>query len=226
MDAMKLLLALCQGLMGLANLPEEAKALIQPVLDEANKGTGGDAAPSPVSDPPSAAKPPEAAPAKPEDATPSNDAGMRDDEMAKRFKKETDAGIAVLLEARPDISDAQREYVKNECKSIAGAAAYLKTIPLAKPQEGPKAPEQLGNPKPPRGGAGGSNTVAPSGDAKVNALFRIRPNDPESDGVTMHNAQADGKLVSFSVVGAFAKIKESTNKMVEQQRMKMFGGAQ
>ena len=28
MDAMKLLLALCQGLMGLANLPEEAKAII------------------------------------------------------------------------------------------------------------------------------------------------------------------------------------------------------
>lgn len=214
MDAMKLLLALCQGLMGLANLPEEAKALIQPVLDEA-KG-GGE--PAPAADPIPAAKPPEAAPA----AAPATDMGTRDDELQKRFKKETDAGIDVLLASR-DLTKEQSEYVKNECKTLGSAAAYLKTIPLAKPAEKPV--ERLGAEKAPRGGAG-STTSAPSGDAKINMLFRIMPSDSDNDGVTFHEPKTDGKLVSFSTVGAYAGIKKATAQMVRDQKARMIRGAQ
>lgn len=218
MDAMKLLLALCQGLMGLANLPEEAKALIQPVLDEAQKGSGGD--PGPPSAPAPAAKPPEAAPPAP----PSNDAGMRDDELQKSpaYMKEMAVAVEAMVGARQDLTAEQKEYAKAQ-GTPAKVTAYLKTIPLAKPAEPPAPPTQLGGGNAPRGGAGNAGS-APSGDAKVNALFRIMPSE-ESDGVTFCDGKTDGKLVMFSVAGAFTKIKNATAKMVEDQKARMIRGA-
>lgn len=213
----KAILALLALVMA-ASTPEEKEKLLNEMKAQLEANAGGGEPPAPASEPPPVAKPPEE---KPADAQPSNDAGMRDEEMAKRYKKDTDAGIAVLLDARKDLSSEQRDYVKNECKSIAGAAAYLKTIPLAKPQEAAKPPEQLGTDKAPRGGSGGPNG-SPSGDAKVNALFRIMPTDATSDGITTGEP---GKLFSFSVVGAYPKIKKATADMVVQQKARMFGGA-
>ena len=229
MDAMKLLLALCQGLMGLANLPEEAKALIQPVLDEAQKGSGGKVAPesAPVAKPPEpvpVAKPPEPPPApKPDNGT---DMGMRDDEALQKspaFAKQMAAAVDAILEAREGLSDAAKSFAKT-LGTPDKVNAYLKTIPLAKSQEAAKPAEQLGVARAPRGG-NGSDKVAPSTDAKVNALFRIMPTDADNDGVTVHDSKTAGKLVEFSVVGAYAKIKKSTAEMVAAQKARMVGGA-
>lgn len=220
MDAMKLLLALCQGLMGLANLPEEAKALIQPVLDAASAGNGEAA---PVSNAaPAVAKPPEEAPALP--ATPAADMGGKPEEMAKSpmYKKAMDAAVDAILEAHTGLTDSVKAFAK-KLGTPEAVGEYLKTLP--KLADAPKPPAVLGLGVAPRGGAGDSKG-APSGDSKVNALFRIMPTDAENDGVTFHDGKIAGKLVEFSVVGAYAKIKKATKQMVDQQKARMLGGAQ
>jgi hypothetical protein len=132
MDSTKLLLALCQGLMEIASMPEEAKALIQPVLDEASKG--GDSGPpsTPAVDPLAAAGPP--VPEKLVDgATPA----------AKPLEDGYMKVVDVLLDGRGFDSNRlaeMRGYIQKHHKTVEGAAEYLKTIPLAKTQQEPKAP--------------------------------------------------------------------------------------
>jgi hypothetical protein len=115
MDATKLLLALCQGLMGVADLPPEAKALIEPVLAEAS--------------------------AAPDDATevlpvePVVPAAAAVAPLEPGYAK----SVEVLFGARPDLTEKHRSYVKTHCKTVESAAEYIASIEL--PAPAPRAPQ-------------------------------------------------------------------------------------
>lgn len=201
-------------------------AKVQELFDKwlAAKVAANGAAPAEVAppEPPPVAKPPEE---KPADALPSNDAGMRDDEALQKspaYAKQMLAAVDAILESREGLTTEQKDFAKG-LGTPEKVKAYLKTVPLAKPAEAAKPLEQLGNGSAPRGGAGNAN--APGTDAKINALFRILPDNPDDDGVKFGDGKTDGKLVTFSVTGAFAKIKRSTAKMVEEQKARMIRGA-
>jgi hypothetical protein len=168
--------------------------------------------------------PPVAKPPEPLLAAPSTDMGMRDDEALQKspaFKTALGKAVDAILEAHTGLTDSAKAFAK-KLGTPEAVGEYLKTLPkvteLAKPSE------TLGLGAAPRGGAGNTKG-APSADSKVNALFRIMPADSDNDGVTFHDGKAAGKLVEFSVVGAFAKIKASTAKAVAEQKVRMIRGA-
>lgn len=199
-------------------------AKVQELFDKwlAAKVAGNSPDPAPPSEAaPPAAKPPDAAPPAP----PGNDAGMRDDELQKSpaFMKQMASAVEAILDAREGLTTEQKDFAK-ALGMPEKVKAYLKTVQLAKPADPAKPVTQLGGGAPPRGGAG-NDKGAPSADAKVNALFRIMPDNPDNDGVKFCDGKTDGKLVTFSVVGAFAKIKKATAQMVADQKARMIRGA-
>lgn len=215
------------ALIAAASTPEEKEKLLGElkVQLEAQAGNAEGA-----TEPPSVAKPPEAAPAAqapaaPEKDKPGADMGMSEEERLMKsamFKKEMAAAVDAIIEARSGLTDEQKGYAKT-LGTPERVRAYFKTIPLAKPEPKPDGAD-MGLQGKPRGGAGNTGS-APSADAKVNALFRILPGDENSDGVIHYDPRADGHLVGFSVVGAYAKIKNDTKAAVEQQRARMTRGA-
>ena len=226
MDAMKLLLALCQGLMGLANLPEEAKALIQPVLDAAS-ASGGD------NGPPSAVPPLGAAPPAPEDKKPEPMAAAAPDAPPalgmgepERYKKLVTESISALIEMRPDLSDEQKEHVRG-LQSVDAAKSYFKAHPAMATKVEPMP--QLGLGSIPRGGEDTSK-AAPSGDKSTMRLFRIMPGAKsemaDGDGITIHDLKTSGKIATFSIVEAFNTIRANTVTNTQLAKAKNFGVAQ
>lgn len=168
MDAMQLLLALCKGLMGLADLPAEAKALIEPVLAQAEAGAGGGEAP------------PSEAPPKPEEPG----AGEPPKPPAMAAAAPLDPGYAkaveVLFAARPDLTEGQRGYVKAHCKTVEGVADYIASLPVPAPRTAPAKPAASPLPEAPRGGEGtGSKLLSKKNDRLVVAKAMGQPTEPK-----------------------------------------------
>ena len=190
MDALSLLLALCKGLMGLANLPEEARALIEPVIAEASAATGnGDgAAPSPeggmTAEPPppgsSEERPPPVAAAAP---------------LQPGYAK----AAAVLIAARPDLTESQREYVRTHCKTVEGAAGYIATIPVPAP---PRAPVTLPAAAPlseaPRGAEiGATKLLSKKNDRLVVAKAMGQATEPKSGPAIVDKPGGGGRYFTL-----------------------------
>ena len=225
MDAMKLLLALCQGLMGLANLPEEAKALIQPVLDAAS-ASGGD------NGPPSAVPPLGAAPPAPEDKKPEPMAAAAPDAPPalgmgepERYKKLVTEWTEDMIAMR-NMTEDQKAHVRG-LQSVDAAKSYFKAHPAMATKVEPMP--QLGLGSIPRGGEDTSK-AAPSGDKSTMRLFRIMPGAKsemaDGDGITIHDLKTSGKIATFSIVEAFNTIRANTVTNTQLAKAKNFGVAQ
>jgi hypothetical protein len=120
-------------LKAMEGLPPEAAALLEEMIAMSAGGNGGGpesapAAPFAAADPTATDKPEDKGP--PPAAKPLEEQGY-----AKAFE--------VLVDAREDLKPRRADvlgYLKKHHKTVEGAAEYLKTIPLAKTSQEPKAP--------------------------------------------------------------------------------------
>jgi hypothetical protein len=145
--------------------------------------------------------------------------------LEAKLAEDRAAAVDALLDARTDLKDKPKAVARlREIGNREGLAKLREDLAELVPAPKEAKPEmhaKLGEEKPIRG----SNTAAkamPSGDKGVDRLFRIINTDPTSDGVTIP-ANNTGKLVEFSVVEAFAKIKKNAEQAREAQRAKMGG---
>lgn len=214
---------------------EAALAVLEDLLATAAGGMAdppSDPAAPPKEDAPPA--PPAAAPAETPKDTPKM--GMSKDDkdpmykqLAEQMAADRAAAVDGLLDTRPDLTPKQRTMLKEIGmeKGVAKARealAELVPAPKASPADPkPSTLPKMGAPEIPRGGKGDTRAkVASSGDGKVDALFRVMPSDPENDGVEVPG-DGTGVLVRFSVMNAYAKIKNAAEKARESQRARMGG---
>jgi hypothetical protein len=91
----------------------------------------------------------------------------------------------------------------------------MSTQVFCKPMTTSRTPARVGQ----RGEIG---PIGPSGNAKVDALFRVMSGEPSSDdgGVEIPPA-GSGVLARFSILDAFKTIKANTQRNVDEARAKM-----
>lgn len=224
--------------------PEKIKAIIA-ALREGNgdaaltllEGLLADAAAGgPVSAAPpkeESAAPQMGMPEKPEDK-PVMKTEKNDDTALKRLEAQMQedraAAVDGLLDTRPDLNPKQRAMLREMglekgVAKVREGLAELIPAPKTEPKAAPVAEvrPKLGAAEVIRGGNGGGMAkVMPSGDGKVDALFRIMPSNPENDGIEIP-PDGEGVLVRASIVGAFAKIKKNAEDARETLRAKMGG---
>lgn len=137
------------------------------------------------------------------------------------------AAVDGLLDTRPDLTPKQRVRLR-ELGLDQGVAKVREDLAELVPAPKPEAKAttetraKLGEDKPIRGSVATLAKAMPSGDSKVDQLFRIINKDPANDGVEIP-ADGTGVLVKFSVVQAFAQIKSNAERARETQRAKMGG---
>lgn len=183
-----------------AKLLEEYKAQVDAMAAEnvGEEPTAEPAMPEPEPEPMAAEEPPE------EEKPPTTPAAKPLEEENGYMK-----AVDILLNARTDFDKTQREqaraYLKAHHKTLAGAAAYLKTIPMAKATQQPKAPAA----KPldqsaPQGGEkpGGVQLLAKADERmKIGALMGLPVNsgrgpriETRGTGAGMHKVFISGNL--------------------------------
>jgi hypothetical protein len=131
--------------------------------------------------------------------------------------------IKQLLDTRPDLNAKQRARL-TEIGMEQGVAVlkdWLRdVVPPPQSPRGSVAPLGLEPPAMGVQGAGGvqAKVVRPSSNPKMNTLFRIMPgadSGHHDDGVSVN--PTPGVLVSFSVFGAFAKVKALCKARVDEE---------
>jgi hypothetical protein len=121
------------------------------------------------------------------------------------------AAVDIMLDKRPDLTPSQRRTLR--ATGISQGPAFLRRF-LA---------DVLPAKAPPTTQGATFAKAMPSGDAKVDRLFRIMPEASDTggrgDGVTIN--PRPGVLVSMSVVGAMKTIRAHTERNLEEARAKM-----
>jgi hypothetical protein len=210
-----------------ASTPEEKEKLLTEMKAQL-EASGGEAAP--VEPPPPLAadppKPEEKPAAKPPETDPTAMGMSEEERLAKdpMYKKAMGSAVEAILDGREGLTPEQQAFAKG-LGTPDKVCAYLKTV--GRVEQKPEG-ERLGLSAAPRGGSDGAN-VAPSGDKTTMRLFRILPGAKPvalgGEGVTLHDAKSEGKLLSLSVVDAYNKIRESTAASRGHDRARMMGGA-
>jgi len=118
-----------------ASTPEEKEKLLAALMSQIEEAT-----PEAASTPAEPEPEPMAAEEPPEEEKPPTTPSAKPLEEENGYMKAVD----ILLDARTDFDKPQREkaraYLKAHHRTLAGAASYLKTIPMAKAAQQPKAP--------------------------------------------------------------------------------------
>jgi hypothetical protein len=211
-----------------ASTPEEKAKLLAEM--KAQLEANGDGGPASVAPPPLAADPPKPPEEKPAAKLPEADPtamGMSEEDRLMKspmYKKAMGEAVEAILDGRDGLTAEQKAFAKT-LGTPEKVRAYLKTV--GRVEQKPEG-ERLGLSAAPRGGSDGAN-VAPSGDKTTMRLFRILPGAKpvalSGEGVTLHDAKSEGKLLSLSVVDAYNKIRESAAASRGHDRARMMGGA-
>lgn len=236
----KLLAALAAKLLEMADLPEEAKSIVQEILKAA---TPAEAPPGDTEPPLAQDKPPADTSGKP----PGDDKpamGMTENPEDKRYrllaeKQVADRAAAVdgILKTRPDLSEKQRTRLRTlgNAEGIAALNADLEDlVPAPKPAAaGEQSRARMGLDKPPATKTGAKkNVFRPSGNAA--SMTRLRVIAEESDEITapgcvLHDEaerQETGKLLTMSIWDALPALRKSVeaNVRMRAQRTGAAGG--
>lgn len=143
--------------------------------------------------------------------------------LEEKMAADRAAAVDGLLDTRTDLQPAQREHgrILGVEKGVAALRKYLGEVVPAKHAEKTEVRAKLGEEKAIRGGSTLAK-AAPSGDTRVDALFRIVNKDTTRDGVIIP-PENSGRLVEFSVVEAYSHVKYNAEQAREQLRAKMGG---